>query len=246
MSRVTYDLTLLSPCTFEGTAFVLHRAVCLCVIERLIRYDDQRGGGNQNVYRYSTFGWGSKGVKSSAVDPGAVFSNLWLNDAFFGSPPVNAILSALYAPPKDGAKSVVTASLAPFARTTTAVAAAAVSSGSEKSGHGAAADDDDARFRFYARGLFASSFVAKCAPGNRGGGTGVGGALRECGWNAQLGLWGLGTLACSLLDWPVRRCSKGAMAGATAEVPSSPSSYNTQLAIELWDEAEKAAGLSHQ
>ena len=150
-----------------------------------------------------------------------VFSNLWLNDAFFGSPPVNAILSAVYAPPRDGAVSVVVASLAPFAEASSSsppaatAAAAAAAAAAARSGGGAIGgnsgkngngngngdddDDDNLRFRFYARGLFASTFVARCAPGNHGDGGGIAGGLRECAWNAHLGLWGLGTLACSLL-----------------------------------------------
>ena len=147
-----------------------------------------------------------------------MYSNLWNNDAFFGSPPVNAVLSAVYAPPRDGAASVVLACLAPFPGTASAAAGAGASA-SSASGAGAgvgwggacggdtsntrgggaasaaayaaasatvaspsapaaaAADDDDLRFRYYARGLFASTFVARCAPANRGG---VGCTAAEC------------------------------------------------------------------
>jgi hypothetical protein len=56
-------------------------------------------------------------------------------------------------------------------------------------------------------------------------------------------MWGLGTLACSVLDWPVRRCSRGRAAAVTFEVPSSPASYDATTAGALWDEAGKAAGL---
>lgn len=194
--------------------------------------------------------WGSRGVRSCAVDPGAVHSNLWNNDAFFGWPPVNAFLSAVYAPPRDGAVAVVTACLEPFART--------AARGGAKTSHAAAASaatsvatderapEDAGSLTFYARGLFASAFVAKCAPDRTRGGAstgGVAGVLRECAWQAHLAAWGVGTLACSMLDWPARRCSGGRIAGGVFEVPSSPASYDPRTAGELWDEAGKAAGL---
>jgi hypothetical protein len=108
----------------------------------------------------------------------------------------------------------------------------------------AAAEVDDLRFRFYARGLFASAFVTRFAPGTRGGGSGsIAGSAWECVWWAHMGLWGAGTLLCSALDWPARRCSGGRMAGATAEVLSSPGSYDARIAGDLWDVAGDAAGL---
>jgi WW domain-containing oxidoreductase len=55
-----------------------------------------------------------KRIVSVAVDPGAVFSNLWLRDAFFSKPPALFLLRTLYAPPTDGATAVVLACLAPF------------------------------------------------------------------------------------------------------------------------------------
>ena len=58
--------------------------------------------------------WGAAGVRSAAVDPGAIYSNLWDNDRVFSSPPMRAILGLTYAPPEDGVAAVVTASLAPF------------------------------------------------------------------------------------------------------------------------------------
>ena len=209
--------------------------------------------------------WGKRGVASSAVDPGAVYSSLWNNDAFFSARPMKAILSFAYAPPEDGAVAVVMASLAPFART----GAAGGGSGEKEANgdrdrdrrrngnrnrktdaaaHDAAADaddDDDARTRFYARGLFASSFISALAPGGSPAedGPGVAGALARAAWSVKFGLWGAGALACSLLDYPLRRLSGGRVASATREVKSSAMSYDAAIASELWDEAGKVAGV---
>lgn len=186
--------------------------------------------------------WGARGVRSSAVDPGAVYSNLWDNDAFFGSPPMKALLSATYAPPEDGAATVVVASIAPFH----AVARRATMGGKKKSAVDAAADaasaasdDDDARLRFYARGLFATAFVTRCAPGDAREATT---ATGRAAWFARYAAWGALTLACSLADWPARRITGGRAAGIVAEVPSSPESYDVDTARELWDAAGEAGG----
>ena len=45
--------------------------------------------------------------------------------------------------------------------------------------------------------------------------------------------------ACSALDWPMRR-----LFSETAEVPSSPGSYDERVGAALWEEAGKAAGLA--
>ena len=50
-------------------------------------------------------------------------------------------------------------------------------------------------------------------------------------------------MACSLLDYPLRRLSGGRVASATREVPSSAMSYDAAIASELWDEAGKVAGV---
>ena len=112
--------------------------------------------------------WGARGVRSSAVDPGAVYSNLWDNDAFFGSPPMKALLSATYAPPEDGAATVVVASIAPFH----AVARRATMGGKKKSAVDAAADaaaaaSDDNDARFDLRGGYSRRLSwTRCAPGD--------------------------------------------------------------------------------
>jgi hypothetical protein len=92
------------------------------------------------------------------------------------------------------------------------------------------------RFRFYARGLFATSLVSRWGPGDSGD---AHSRLEKATRFARLVAWGLATLACSALDWPMRRAFS-----ETAEVPSSPGSYDERLGAALWEEAGKAAGLA--
>lgn len=216
-------------------------------------------------------------VSSVAVDPGAVFSNLWLRDAFFSKPPVLSLLRALYAPPADGATAVVLACLAPFDRArdaeeTTAGTprdeaerrcASAKTSAAEAAAAAAGAyyprDENDrvarearrprdprnetisersatSRFRFYARGLFATSLVSRWGPGDS---RDAASRLEKARWFAHYGVWGAATLLCSAMDWPMRRAFS-----ETAEVPSSPGSYDERTGAALWEEAGKAAGLA--
>lgn len=56
-------------------------------------------------------------------------------------------------------------------------------------------------------------------------------------------LWGLTTLACSVLDQPVRGLSGGRLLASTAAVASSPESYDRARATELWTAAAAVAGL---
>ena len=213
-------------------------------------------------------------VVSVAVDPGAVFSNLWLRDAFFSKPLAQFLLRALYAPPADGATAVVLACLVPFQEARDAEARARVSSlptatrtprARNSAAEAAAAlagayfprDENDvhdalvrprttaneeeedlnpSRFRFYARGLFATSLVSRWGPGDaRDARSRTEKATRF----ARLVAWGVATLACSALDWPMRRAFS-----ETAEVPSSPGSYDERVGAALWEEAGKAAGLA--
>ena len=214
-------------------------------------------------------------VVSVAVDPGAVFSNLWLRDAFFSKPPAQFLLRALYAPPADGATAVVLACLVPFqeardaetrddpkpsltyakrtprARNSAAEAAAAVAGAYFPRDENDVINDaqvlrprttaneelkNEERFRFYARGLFATSLVSRWGPGNS---RDARSRLEKATRFARLVAWGLATLACSALDWPMRRAFS-----ETAEVPSSPGSYDERLGAALWEEAGKAAGLA--
>ena len=219
-------------------------------------------------------------VVSVAVDPGAVFSNLWLRDAFFSKPPAQFLLRALYAPPADGATAVVLACLVPFqeardaetrddpkpsltyakrtprARNSAAEAAAAVAGAYFPRDENDVINDarvlrprttaneelleerssSSSRVRFYARGLFATSLVSRWGPGHS---RDARSRLEKATRFARLVAWGLATLACSALDWPMRRAFS-----ETAEVPSSPGSYDERLGAALWEEAGKAAGLA--
>ena len=42
------------------------------------------------------------------------------------------------------------------------------------------------------------------APGTLRSGSGMAGGFREAAWQTHLGVWGLGLLAFSFLDWPIR------------------------------------------
>ena len=227
---------------------------------------------------------GTRGrVVSVAIDPGAVFSNLWLRDAFFSKPSAQFLLRALYAPPADGATAVVLACLVPFQEARDAEARDAEARDAEardarvssltyakrtprarnSAAEAAAAlagayfprDENDvndafvrprttaneelletSRFRFYARGLFATSLVSRWGPGDR---RDARSRLEKATRFARLVAWGVATLACSALDWPMRR-----LFSETAEVPSSPGSYDERLGAALWEEAGKAAGLA--
>ena len=221
----------------------------------------QRRWGGENEARPAK-------IVSVAVDPGAVFSNLWLRDAFFSKPPAQFLLRALYAPPADGATAVVLACLAPFqevrdeaergrartgartsARTSAAEAAAAaagayfprdendrVASRAETTSERLRPGTPSSRFRYVARGLFATSLVSRWGPGDsRNAKSPIAKAKRF----TRLGAWGAATLLCSALDWPMRRAFS-----ETAEVPSSPGSYDERTGAALWEEAGKAAGLA--
>ena len=217
---------------------------------------------------------GTRGrVVSVAIDPGAVFSNLWLRDAFFSKPSAQFLLRALYAPPADGATAVVLACLVPFqeardaeardARVSSLTYAKRTPRARNSAAEAAAAlagayfprDENDvndafvrprttaneelletSRFRFYARGLFATSLVSRWGPGDR---RDARSRLEKATRFARLVAWGVATLACSALDWPMRR-----LFSETAEVPSSPGSYDERLGAALWEEAGKAAGLA--
>mmetsp|Transcript_21104 Transcript_21104/g.50393 ORF Transcript_21104/g.50393 Transcript_21104/m.50393 type:complete len:370 (-) Transcript_21104:2546-3655(-) len=56
----------------------------------------------------------SHGVDSCAVDPGGVNSSIWDRGGIFSRPPLRNVIHAVYAPPSDGAKSVVHAAVAPW------------------------------------------------------------------------------------------------------------------------------------
>jgi NAD(P)-dependent dehydrogenase (short-subunit alcohol dehydrogenase family) len=219
---------------------VTHRYASVASVHRFLR-DWTEGSyantklANAQFARECQRRWGPEGVASSAVDPGAVYSSLWNNDAVFGSFPINRLLSFLYAPPTDAVESVVAAVVEPFAE-------ARERERTKAGGFANAANDrrggDDVGFRFYARGLFASDAVAFGGPGDARDATS---RFARARWVARFALWGVATLACSLADWPLRRFTRGAVAGKVAEVPASEATYDEAIAEALWNEAAKAA-----
>ena len=224
-----------------------------------------------------------KRIVSVAVDPGAVFSNLWLRDKFFSKPPALFLLRTLYAPPTDGATAVVFACLVPFheegneksvdaeergnadlsdgfngsdaiSKTSAAEASAAMAGAyfprdipreSPKTKTKASLVrtfeqetlcSRSSRFRFYARGLFATKLVVRWGPKDS---RDAKSRVERMRWFARYAVWGVATLLCTALDWPMRRLFR-----TTAEVPSSPGSYDERTGAALWEEAGKAAGLA--
>lgn len=96
--------------------------------------------------------------------------------------------------------------------------------------HSGVEPQDD--LRFYARGAFASPLV-----------THPSGA-----WTSWLNpvtpaLFTASMLAHSFFDYPVRNLSGGKYLGTIAPVPSSPQSYDADLALALWDESARVAGV---
>jgi NAD(P)-dependent dehydrogenase (short-subunit alcohol dehydrogenase family) len=224
-----------------------------------------------------------KRIVSVAVDPGAVFSNLWLRDKFFSKPPALFLLRKLYAPPTDGATAVVFACLVPFHEEgneksenaeesgnadlsdgsngsdanlkTSAAEAAAAAAGAYfprdiprespktktkaslvRTGFEQETLCRSSRFRFYARGLFATELVVRWGPKDVRDAKSL---FEKMKWFTRYAVWGVATLLCSALDWPMRR-----LFSTTAEVPSSPGSYDERTGAALWEEAGKAAGLA--
>ena len=168
---------------------VTHRYASVASVHRFLR-DWTEGSyantklANAQFARECQRRWGPEGVASSAVDPGAVYSSLWNNDAVFGSFPINRLLSFLYAPPTDAVESVVAAVVEPFAE-------ARERERTKAEGFANAANDrrggDDVGFRFYARGLFASDAVAFGGPGDARDATS---RLARARWVARFALWG--------------------------------------------------------
>ncbi|KAG6547808.1 hypothetical protein Mapa_010623 [Marchantia paleacea] len=85
--------------------------------------------------------WQGQGIESSAVDPGAVWSDIW-RDQIFSRPPLSWVMKALYSPTWDGAKPVIHAAIAPYS--------------AQKKGN--------RPYRFFARGVFASPVVTTTPP----------------------------------------------------------------------------------
>ena len=59
---------------------------------------------------------GVQGVRSCAVDPGSVATNIYAGSALFSRQPLRWLIKTFYAPPADGAAAVVHAACAPWER----------------------------------------------------------------------------------------------------------------------------------
>lgn len=173
---------------------------------------------------------GALGVQSCAVDPGGVASNIWKRSVF-ESPQLSWLLH-LYAPPSDGATAVVHAATVPWGSERGAAARlAAQRRAAPAAGSNGLSFEPEDDLRFYARGLFASPPMTAidATPGR-----GLHGALSKALWVASAGVL-------SVMDWPARRLSGGRLAAHTTCVPSSPTSYDAELAARLWNAAADAA-----
>ena len=59
---------------------------------------------------------GGRGVRSCAVDPGSVATNIYARSALFSRQPLRWLIQTFYAPPADGAAAVIHAACAPWER----------------------------------------------------------------------------------------------------------------------------------
>lgn len=89
--------------------------------------------------------------------------------------------------------------------------------------------------RYYARGLFTNPIICNWD------------GLRGPGWGALQQvkgfIWGVTSLFCGSLDWPLRWMSGGVLANKVKVVRSSTQSYDPALASELWEASAEVAGL---
>jgi WW domain-containing oxidoreductase len=193
---------------------------------------------------------GGRGVRACIADPGAVQTEIWRATPL-RRPGVKAVMDQLYAPPREGAQTVIHAAtcdmdeaeqswnktcaapdvggLAPASASDAASQAPADATGkasvprpSPRSTH-----REPGRL-YFARGLFA------------------GGPVTADGWLPQP-LWKGAALLCSVMDQPLRRatCGTTTLAGVRP-VKSSPESYDRLRARELWNAAADVAGLPQE
>ncbi|GMH37413.1 hypothetical protein BSKO_05286 [Bryopsis sp. KO-2023] len=134
--------------------------------------------------------WREKNVSCACVDPGAVYTGIWKTSKLLGRPPGSWVLKALYAPPEDA----VACSL-----------------------HAAAADEI-VPGGYYARGLFASPWIAK----------------RNSFAAASV---------LSIADWPLRWISRGRLCAGVQSVPVAPNACDLEKSQLLWDCCSDLAGI---
>ncbi|KAL6750425.1 hypothetical protein V8C86DRAFT_2813036 [Haematococcus lacustris] len=163
---------------------------------------------------------GLLGVTSCAADPGGVRSNIWTASPMFKKGIYRTIIDACYSPPEDGAKCVIHAATVDWK--------AGVRT--KKDGSRVSPADD---LRYYSRGLFNNPIITNW-DGFRGKGT---------SWLQHIKgiIWGLTALQSSLLDWPLRKLTRGVLASGCRPVRSSTLSYDPTIAAQLWDVAAETA-----
>lgn len=159
------------------------------------------------------------GIQSCAVDPGSVNTAIYRNNRVLGHGPFRAVREFFCSPPSEGAAAVVDAATVPWA------APAVAGSSSD-------ADVPRRQLRFYGRGLFGTPPVTWMG----GPYHGMFGAVRR----AALAPFALLSAA---LDQPVRNLSGGRLGAMTRQVPSSPSSYDRELAAALWNLSADTVGV---
>ena len=178
---------------------------------------------------------GSRGVRACVADPGAVQTEIWRATPL-RRPGVKAVMDQLYAPPREGAQSVIHAATCDLedaekgwskesgdaaAPAQQAPASSSVPRPSPRSTH-----REPGRL-YFARGLFA------------------GGPITADGWLPQP-MWKGAALLCSVMDQPLRRATCGSAATVVRTVKSSPESYDRLRARELWNAAADATELPQE
>lgn len=160
------------------------------------------------------------GVDCHAVDPGAVNTGIF-SGSVWSMFPFNKLLGVCYATPEDGSQAVVYAStvksLVPIARRPAEIEVDT--------------QCNDIHGVFFARGLFASSFVTH--PWE------LKGLLTYLAVFSQK----LTMVIFSLMDYPIRKFSGNRLQSSTRSVPSSKLSYNTRLALQLWNATSDLTGI---
>lgn len=165
---------------------------------------------------------GKYGVENCAVDPGAIRTGIWRNTPFEDGF-VKTLINNCYAPPEDGCSAVVHAATMAWDKPTFF--------GGPR---GQPAKDPSEDFRFFARGLFASPTI-----------TWYSGARGFLG-HVEKGVFGIGTIVQSMIDYPLRALTGSMLNAGTFVVPSSKQSYDRKLAEDLWNASCSVLGLPTQ
>lgn len=90
--------------------------------------------------------------------------------------------------------------------------------------------------RYYARGVFA--WPAICSEWALGG--------RDFLGKLKGNLYGASTVVLSMLDWPIRNLSRGALLSKTKMCRPGKHAYDEKVAAELWDVSAEFAKLPKQ